>query len=98
MILSVFICFLLALGTVNALATTIAIWRAPGPLSRVNIMGTLSTVTFPCFVLAYFLFDLGENGFSLGSLIRMILAIVGVLIAGSAGTFVMGRSIYHTKH
>ncbi|MDO4909550.1 MAG: monovalent cation/H(+) antiporter subunit G [Corynebacterium sp.] len=93
----ILIAIFLVVGTLNAVATTVELWRAPDALSRSNIMGTLATITFPCFVLAYFFFDWLDNGFSLSNLILSLIAIIGILVVGSAGTFVMGRAIHHTK-
>lgn len=88
---------LLLVGTVNAAATTVELWRAPGPLCRANVIGTFSTVTFPFYIGAFFFYDWLNNGFDILNFIRALLAAAGILVASSAGTFYMGRAIYTSQ-
>ena len=85
---------LLVLATILVIATVIALWRAPDALTRVNLLGPTVGLAVPLLLLAKLIVDFSENGFSLWSLVRVLIACFGVWIIGSAGSYYMGRSIY----
>ena len=85
---------LLVLATILVIATVIALWRAPDALTRVNLLGPTVGLAVPLLLLAKLIVDFSENGFSLWSLVRVLIACFGVWIIGSVGSYYMGRSIY----
>ena len=68
--------------------------RAPNALTRVNLMGPLVCLAFPALILAKLTADWATEGFNVGDFIRAVIAILGVWIVGSVGSFIMGRSIH----
>ncbi|OFT63392.1 Na+/H+ antiporter subunit G [Corynebacterium sp. HMSC05E07] len=85
---------LLILATILVIATVVALWRAPDALTRVNLLGPTVGLAVPLLLVAKLVVDFAENGFSLWSLVRVLIACFGVWIIGSVGSFYMGRSIY----
>ncbi|TRX64172.1 Na+/H+ antiporter subunit G [Corynebacterium hiratae] len=85
---------LLVVATILVIATAIALWRAPDALTRVNLLGPTVGLAVPLLLVAKIVVDFAENGFSLWSLIKVMIACFGVWIIGSVGSFYMGRSIY----
>lgn len=85
---------LLVVATILVIATVIALWRAPDALTRVNLLGPTVGLAVPLLLLAKLIVDFSENGFSLWSLVRVLIACFGVWIIGSVGSYYMGRSIY----
>ena len=85
---------LLVVATLLVIATAIALWRAPDALTRVNLLGPTVGLAVPLLLVAKVVVDFAENGFSLWSLIKVMIACFGVWIIGSVGSFYMGRSIY----
>ncbi|WP_308606800.1 Na+/H+ antiporter subunit G [uncultured Corynebacterium sp.] len=85
---------LLVVATILVIATAIALWRAPDALTRVNLLGPTVGLAVPLLLLAKVVVDFSENGFSLWSLIKVMIACFGVWIIASVGSFYMGRSIY----
>ena len=85
---------LLVVATILVIATAIALWRAPDALTRVNLLGPTVGLAVPLLLVAKVVVDFAENGFSLWSLIKVMIACCGVWIIASVGSFYMGRSIY----
>lgn len=85
---------LLVVATILVIATAIALWRAPDALTRVNLLGPTVGLAVPLLLVAKVVVDFAENGFSLWSLIKVMIACFGVWIIASVGSFYMGRSIY----
>ncbi|MBP3949280.1 Na+/H+ antiporter subunit G [Corynebacterium sp. Marseille-P3884] len=77
-----------------SVATLILQLRAPNALTRVNLMGPLVCLAFPALILAKLTADWATEGFNVGDFIRAVIAILGVWIVGSVGSFIMGRSIH----
>lgn len=93
-IAEIFASVLLVVATMLVIATVIALWRAPDALTRVNLLGPTVGLAVPLLLLAKLIVDFSENGFSLWSLVRVLIACFGVWIIGSVGSYYMGRSIY----
>lgn len=85
---------LVVLATVMVVATAIAMWRAPDALTRVNLLGPTVGVAFPLLLTGKLIIDWSTTGFDLNNFIRAVLAIAGVWIVASVGSYYMGRSIY----
>ena len=85
---------LLVVATVLVIGTAIALWRAPDALTRVNLLGPTVGLAVPLLLVAKLVVDFAESGFSLWSLIKVMIACFGVWIIASVGSFYMGRSIY----
>lgn len=77
-----------------SVATLILQLRAPNALTRVNLMGPLVCLAFPALILAKLTADWATEGFNVGDFIRAVIAILGVWIVGSVGSFIIGRSIH----
>ncbi len=85
---------LVVLATLMVVTTAVAMWRAPDALTRVNLMGPVVGVAFPLLVVCKLIIDVSTTGFDPNNFVRALLAIAGVWIVGSVGSYYMGRSIY----
>lgn len=85
---------LVILATVMVVTTAIAMWRAPDALTRVNLLGPTVGVAFPLLVMGKLIIDWSTRGFDPNNFVRALLAIAGVWIVASVGSYYMGRSIY----
>lgn len=90
----IIVSILVVLATVMVVATAVAMWRAPDALTRVNLLGPVVGVGFPLLVTGKLIIDWSTTGFDLNNLVRAVLAIAGVWIVASVGSYYMGRSIY----
>lgn len=93
-IAEIIVAALVIMATVCVVATMLLQLRAPDALTRVNLLGPLVCIAFPLLILAKLIFSWSTDGFSLGDLIRSILAVFGVWIIGSVASYIMGRSIF----
>ena len=82
------------LAVFMSVATLILQLRAPNALTRVNLLGPLVCIAFPALILAKLTADWATEGFNAGDFIRAVIAILGVWIVGSVGSFIMGRAIH----
>ena len=94
---------LVILATIMVVATSVAMWRAPDALTRVNLLGPVIGVGFPLLMVSKLIIDWSSTGFDLNNFVRAVLAIAGVWIVASVGSYYIGRSIYggtvvDTKH
>ncbi|MEH0148057.1 Na+/H+ antiporter subunit G [Corynebacterium sp. Q4381] len=85
---------LVIVATVFVVGCTLLQLRAPDALTRANLLGPLVCLAFPILLVAKLVRTFSTTGFDLGDLIMALLAIAGVWIVGSVGTFVMGRVLY----
>ncbi|MGV0342322.1 Na+/H+ antiporter subunit G [Corynebacterium mastitidis] len=76
------------------LATTVALWRAPGALTRANLMGPTVCLAIPLLILANLIRDWSTAGFDAHDAVRAVLAIAGVWVIGSVGSFYLGRALH----
>ncbi|AZA10197.1 Na+/H+ antiporter subunit G [Corynebacterium pseudopelargi] len=74
--------------------TTLAVWRAPDPLTRANVLSTNTSLALPLLIIAKLIHDIGAGTFLISDLIVAALAITGLLVVLAIGSFVMGRSLY----
>lgn len=88
------VCVLVVVTTVLVIATAILQIRAKEALTRANLLGPLVCLAFPLLILAKLIHSWSTTGFDLGELILALIAVAGVWIVGSVGSFVMGRSLY----
>ncbi|QGU03038.1 putative monovalent cation/H+ antiporter subunit G [Corynebacterium kalinowskii] len=77
-------------ATVFILGTTIALWRAPDALTRINLMGPTVGVALPLLVLAH----LFSDPFDWHNLVRALLAIAGLWIVAAVSSFYIARSVH----
>lgn len=75
-------------------ATVVLQLRAPNALTRANLMGPLVGVAFPSLIIAMLIHEWSTEGFDLNNFLRATIAILGVWIVASVGSFIIGRSIY----
>ncbi|WIM67921.1 Na+/H+ antiporter subunit G [Corynebacterium breve] len=85
---------LVIIGTFLTVATAVLMFRGPDALTRVNLLGPLTCVAMPLFIIAKLVLDWSVDGFVLHLFLRAIIAIIAVWIISAVGSFVMGRSIY----
>lgn len=93
-IVEIIVAALVIAATICMVATMLLQLRAPDALTRVNLLGPLVCIAFPLLILAKLIFSWSTDGFSLGDLIRSILAVFGVWIIGSVASYIMARSIF----
>jgi len=86
---------LVVVATLLIVATVIALWRAPDAVTRANLMGPTTGVAAPLLIIAKVVYD-AADGITPNSLIRALLAILGLLIVASVSGFYMGRSLQET--
>lgn len=85
---------LVVVATLMVVTTSVAMWRAPDALTRVNLLGPVIGVGFPLLMVSKLLIDWSTTGFDLNNFVRAVLAIAGVWIVASVGSYYIGRSIY----
>ena len=85
---------LVVLATVFVIATAVLQVRSPDALTRANLLGPLVCLAFPTLIAAKLIYSWNTTGFSLWELLMAIIAVAGVWIIGSVGSFVMGRVLY----
>ncbi|AIT60116.1 Na+/H+ antiporter subunit G [Corynebacterium doosanense] len=93
-IVEIIVAALVVLAAFMTAATAIAQWRAPDALTRVNLMGPLVCVAFPVLLVAKLIWDWSTEGFDPANLLRALIAIAGVWIVASIGSFYLARGIY----
>lgn len=77
-----------------SLGTALALWRAPDPLTRANLVGPTVGVVIPLLIMCLMLREWTTTGFDPNNFIRGCLAITGVWVVASVGSFYLGRAIY----
>ena len=85
---------LVVVATLMVVTTSVAMWRAPDALTRVNLLGPVIGVGFPLLMVSKLIIDWSSTGFELNNFVRAVLAIAGVWIVASVGSYYIGRSIY----
>lgn len=85
---------LVVVATLMVVTTSVAMWRAPDALTRVNLLGPVIGVGFPLLMVSKLIIDWSSTGFDLNNFVRAVLAIAGVWIVASVGSYYIGRSIY----
>lgn len=88
------ISLILVTATVFSVGTALALWRAPDPLTRANLLGPTVGVVIPLLILALLIRDWSTEGFDPNNFIRAIISIIGVWVVASVGSFYLGRAIY----
>lgn len=93
-IAEIIVAALVVIATVLVVATAILQLRAKEALTRANLLGPLVCLAFPTLILAKLIRSWSTTGFDLGQLVLALIAIAGVWIVGSVGSFIMGRALY----
>lgn len=70
--------------------TTVALWRAPDALTRINLMGPTVGVALPLLILAH----LFNDPFDWHNLIRAVIAIAALWVVAAVASFYIARSVY----
>lgn len=81
---------LAVLSCVFILGTTVALWRAPDALTRINLMGPTVGVALPLLILAHLLSD----PFDWHNLLRGVIAIAALWVVAAVASFVIARSVH----
>ncbi|SES06002.1 Na+/H+ antiporter subunit G [Corynebacterium cystitidis] len=85
---------LVIIATLMAVSTTILQFRAPDALTRVNLMGPLTSVGIPLLIVAKLVIDWSTVGFEWHLFIRAVIAIAAMWFVAAVGSFIMGRAMY----
>lgn len=85
---------LVVTATLMAVSTTVLQYRAPDALTRVNLLGPLTSVGIPLLIIAKLVIDWSTDGFEWHLFIRAIIAIAAMWVVAAVGSFIMGRSMY----
>lgn len=93
-IIEAIVSVLVLFSAVMTLVTAIALWRAPDALTRANLLGPTTGVGIPLIIFAALLRSWEVDGFDANSLVRAVLAIVGMLVVASVSSLYMGRAIF----
>lgn len=93
-IIEIIVAALVIVATLLVVATALLQLRAPDALTRANLLGPTVCLAFPLLVVAKLIWSWSTTGFDLNDFLRAIIAIVGVWIVGSVGSFIMGRTLY----
>lgn len=81
---------LLSLACLCIIGTTVAMWRAPDALTRINLMGPTVGVALPLLVLVKLL----SEPLDLHNLIRAVVAIFALWVVAAVSSFYIARSVY----
>lgn len=81
---------LACVAVVFIVGTTIALWRAPDALTRINLMGPTVGVAMPLLILAH----LFNDPFDWHNLIRAVIAIAALWVVAAVASFYIARSVY----
>ncbi|MCS4535580.1 Na+/H+ antiporter subunit G [Corynebacterium sp. HS2168-gen11] len=79
--------------------TALALWRCKDdPLTCANLFSPATAVALPLVILAKVIVDIAHHGFVFSDIFRAVIAIAGLLIVLSVGSFIMARSLYKEGH
>lgn len=83
-------------GAVFVLVSARAMFLAPDALSQLNMTGPALGVGIPLLICANLVYSFATEGFSLGYLIRAVVAITALLVVSAVGSYYMGRALHAT--
>lgn len=92
--LDIIVVLLQLVAAVFILGTMIALWRAPGALTRVNLMGPTTGVALPLLIVAKLLHDIGHDGVDVNSIVRAVVAIIALWVVAAVSSFYMARAVH----
>ena len=90
----IIVAIIVIVATLMVVGTALALWRSTDALTRANLIGPTVSVAVPLLLVAKLIWDWSTVGFDLNNFLRAIIAIAGVWIIGSVGSYYMGRAIY----
>lgn len=79
-------------GSLIMLASAIAMFRVRDALSRINAFSPATGLGMPFIVIAAFVYDLHSSGFSWGSLLMAVVAMLCLIIVSSVASNTLSRS------
>ena len=79
-------------GSLLMLFSAIAMFRVRDALSRINVFSPATGLGMPLIVAAVYVYDLHTEGFSWGSLLMAVVAVLGVIIVSSVGSNTLSRA------
>src|SRR5699024_6130039 len=79
-------------GSLLLLSSALAMYRVRDSLSRINVFSPATGLGMPLIVAAAYVFDLHSSGFSWGSLIMAVVAVMCLIVGSSVGDTALGRS------
>ena len=83
-------------GSIFVFVSARAMYLAPDALSQLNMTGPAMGVGVPLLIAANLVYSWSTEGFSVGILIRAVVAITALLAVSAVGTFFMGRALHAT--
>lgn len=79
-------------GSLLLLSSALAMYRVRDSLSRINVFSPATGLGMPLIVAAAYVFDLHSSGFSWGSLIMAVVAVMCLIIVSSVASNTLARS------
>lgn len=83
-------------GALFVLASAVGMLRGRDALTRVNVMSAATGVGMPAIFLAAWVHDLSLHGFHLWTLVRVLVAVLGMVIVSSVASNALGRATYRS--
>lgn len=81
-------------ASVTFIDEAIEMWRAPDALTRVNLTGPVGGVGIPLLLVANLVWSIYGGDVWWVVLMKTVVALFGVLVVSSVGSFVLGRAIH----
>lgn len=79
-------------GSLLMLSSAIAMFRVRDALSRINVFSPATGLGMPLIVAAVYVYDLHSEGFSWGSLLMAVVAVLCLIIVSSVASNTLSRS------
>lgn len=79
-------------GSLLMLFSAIAMFRVRDALSRINVFSPATGLGMPLIVAAAYVYDLHAEGFSWGSLLMAVVAVLCLIIVSSVGSNTLSRA------
>lgn len=79
-------------GSLLILASAIAMFRVRDALSRINVFSPATGLGMPFIVIAAYVYDVHSGGFSWGSLLMALVAVLCLIIVSSVASNTLSRS------
>lgn len=81
-------------GALLMVVSTVLMLRERDALSRINSLSPATGLGMPLIVLAAYLSDLSRRGFSLTTLIQVVVILIALLVVSSVASNVLARAAY----
>lgn len=79
-------------GSLIMLGSAIAMFRVRDALSRINVFSPATGLGMPLIVIAAYVYDLHTDGFSIGSVLMAVVAVLCLIIVSSVASNTLSRA------